>query len=111
MRHYSESENLSISQVTATSKIWGFAAGLLAICIPLSPATKSGVILPLAIISGAAVGTVAVWRASDSQSRNSASLVKSMKALEQRVANLEEVICSNTELDLQNKIKQLRVRD
>lgn len=93
-------------RVAATSKIWVLATGMLAICIPLSAVTKSGAILPLAVISGAAVGTVAVWRSSDNQSKNNPLLTNSVKELEQRVANLE-IICSSQELDLQNKIKQL----
>jgi hypothetical protein len=97
-------------RVAATSKIWGFATGMLALCIPLSAVTKSGAILPLAVMSGAAVGTVAVWRGSDNQSRNKPLLTNSIKELEQRVANLE-TICSNQELDLQNKIKQLESKD
>ena len=97
-------------RVAATSKIWAFATGMLAICIPLTAVTRSGAILPIVVISGATVGTVAVWRRSDNQSRNSPLLTNSIKELEQRVANLE-IICSSQELDLQNKIKQLESRD
>ena len=82
---------------------------MLAICIPLSAVTKSGAILPLAVISGAAVGTVAVWRSSNNQSRNPL-LTDSIKTLEQRIVNLE-TICSNQELDLHSKIKQLEPKD
>ena len=97
-------------RVAATSKIWSIATGMLALCIPLSAVTKSGAILPLAVISGAAVGTVAVWRSSDSRSRSSSLLTNSIKTLEERVANLE-TICSHQELDLQRKIKQLESED
>lgn len=97
-------------RVAATSKIWTFATGMLAICIPLSAVTKSGAILPLAVISGAAVGTVAVWRSSNNQSRNNPLLTDSIKTLEQRIVNLE-TICSNQELDLHSKIKQLEPKD
>ena len=96
-------------RVAATSKIWTFATGMLAICIPLSVVTKSGAILPLAVISGADVGTVAVWRSSNNQSRNPL-LTNSIKTLEQRIINLE-TICSNQELDLHSKIKQLEPKD
>lgn len=96
-------------RVAATSKIWTFATGMLAICIPLSAVTRSGAILPLAVISGAAVGTVAVWRSSNNQSRNPL-LTDSIKTLEQRIVNLE-TICSNQELDLHSKIKQLDSKD
>lgn len=96
-------------RVAATSKIWTIATGMLALCIPLVAITKSGAILPLAVISGAAVGTVAVWRGSDNQSR-SPLLTKSINKLEQRVANLE-IICSNQELDLQHRLNQLDSKD
>lgn len=95
-------------RVAATSKIWTFATGMLAICIPLSAVTKSGAILPLAVISGAAVGTVAVWRNLEQQSRS--PFLTNIKTLEQRVTNLE-IIWSNQELDLQSKIKQLDSKD
>jgi len=94
-------------RVTTTSRIWGIATGMLAICIPLAIVTNGGSILPLAVISAAAVGTVAVWRSSDHQPRNSPLLTNNIKELEQRIANLE-IICSSQELDLQKKIKQLQ---
>lgn len=97
-------------RVAATTKIWSLATGMLALCIPLSAVTRSGPILPLAVISGAAVGTVAVWRSSDNQSKTNPLLTNSIKELEQRVANLE-IICSSQELDLLKKIKQLESRD
>ncbi len=96
-------------RVAATSKIWSFATGMLAICIPLASVTKSGAILPLAVISGAAVGTVAVWRSSERQPR-SPLLTNNIKTLEERVTNLE-TIWSSQELDLQSKIKQLESKD
>ena len=97
-------------RVAATTKIWGFATAMLALCIPLSPVTRTGAILPLAVIAGAAVGSFAVWRNSDNQPRNSPLLTNNVKELEQRVANLE-IICSSQELDLQKKIKQLESRN
>ena len=97
-------------RVAATSRIWGYATGMLVICIPLASVTRSGAILPLAVISGATVGSLAVWRGSNNQSKNSPPLTNSIKELEQRVANLE-IICSSQELDLQNKIKQLQSSD
>jgi hypothetical protein len=93
-------------RVAATSRLWGFATGMLAICIPLTAVTRSGVILPIAVLLTAAVGTIAVWRKSDNQPRINPLLTNNIKALEQRVANLE-IICSSQELDLQSKIKHL----
>ena len=48
-------------KIGTTAIIWGFSTGMLAICIPLVSMTKSGVILPLAVILGATVSTVVVW--------------------------------------------------
>jgi len=62
------------------------------------------------VITGAVVGTFAVWHSSDSQLRNSPLATNSMKELEQRVANLE-IICSSQELALHNNIKQLETKD
>ncbi len=93
-------------RVSATSRIWGIATAMLALCIPLAAVTNSGAILPLAVILGSAIGTVAVWRSSNNQLRNSSLSTNSVKELEQRVANLE-IICSSQELDLQKKLKQL----
>lgn len=93
-------------RVAATSRMWGFATLMLAICIPLTAVTRSGAILPVAVIFTAAVSTVAVWRKSDNQPKISPLLPNTIKALEQRVSNLE-IICSSQELDLQSKIRQL----
>ncbi len=96
-------------RLTATAIIWGFATGMLALCIPLVGMTGTPV-LPISVIIGATIGTVVVWRSSEHQSRNNLFLTSSVKELEQRVANLE-IICSNQELDLHNKIKQLESKD
>lgn len=96
-------------QVVATGLIWGFATGMLALCIPLVAMTRSNSILPLGVIAGASVGTVAVWR--DPQRReNSAGGSSIVGNLEQRVANLE-VILGKDDLDLQNRLKQLEPSD
>ncbi len=97
-------------RVAAISSIWGIATGMLALCVPLSAITRSGALLPIAIISGAAVSTLAVWRGGDEETQNNLLLSSSIKQLEQRVENLE-TICINQELDLQRQIKQLESRD
>jgi hypothetical protein len=57
-----ESQKLGIGfKIGTTAIIWGFATGMLAICIPLVSMTGSGIILPLAVILGAAVSTLVVW--------------------------------------------------
>ncbi|MUL37175.1 hypothetical protein [Gloeocapsopsis dulcis] len=95
-------------RVAATGTIWGFATGMLAICIPLTTISNSGIILPLAVISSAVVGTWAVWQSPDNKSSN--NLVNTIKNLEQRVADLE-TISSSHESDLQRKIRRLDTED
>ncbi len=93
-------------RIAATSKIWGIATGMLAICIPLTAVAKSGPILPIAVITGAAVGTRAVWQSSDQKSGNSTLSPNNVEALEERIANLEMIIGSE-EINFQRKLKQL----
>ena len=57
------------SKIGATAIIWGFATGMLAICIPLVSMTESGIILPMAVILGATASTVVVWLSSGPQRR------------------------------------------
>ncbi|BAZ25384.1 hypothetical protein NIES4073_62890 [Kalymmatonema gypsitolerans NIES-4073] len=97
-------------RVAATSRIWGIAVGMLAICIPLSAVTKSGPILPLATLTGAAVGTAAVWRSDDKKSKSNSLPEQKVELLEQRIANLETIV-SSEDFDLRMKIKQLEVSD
>jgi hypothetical protein len=93
-------------RVTATSKIWGLATGMLAICIPLTAVAKGNPILPLAVITGAAVGTVAVWQPSDKKSPNSTLSPNRLETLEERIANLETIIGTD-EVNFQRRLKQL----
>lgn len=104
MASNSETDN----RVAATKQIWGFATGMLALCIPLSPATRSGPILPLAVVTGAAIGTVAVWQSSNRETSN--NLANSIQSLEQRVADLE-TICSSPEIELQRRFRRLDRED
>ncbi|MFH7024533.1 MAG: hypothetical protein ACHBN1_03830 [Heteroscytonema crispum UTEX LB 1556] len=93
-------------RVAATSRIWGLTVGILAICIPLSDVTRSGPILPLAAIGGAAAGTVAVWRSDDKKSKGGYLQPQQVELLEQRIADLETIVSSD-DFDLRMKIKQL----
>jgi hypothetical protein len=93
-------------RVAATSKIWGTTVGILALCIPLSVVTRSGAILPLAAIGGAAAGTVAVWRSDEKKSQPNALQQQKIELLETRIANLETIISSN-DFELHMKIQQL----
>lgn len=78
-------------RLTVITKIWAFSTGMLAICIPLSAATKSGPIIPIAVIVGAAVGTTSVWKTSDRKSANSHEASYKIKELEARIADLETI--------------------
>ena len=97
-------------RVAATSRIWGITVAMLAICIPLSAVTRSGPIIPLATITGAAVGTAAVWRSDDKKSKNNYLPQHKVELLEQRIANLETIVSSD-DFDLQMKIQKLESSD
>lgn len=95
-------------RTAATSRIWLCATGMLAICIPLVAITHSGAIIPLAVIGGAAIGTVGVWGGFSNRSINAST--QSMQKMEQRIANLE-TICSSQELELHSKLKRLESKE
>ncbi|NJN57256.1 MAG: hypothetical protein HC879_07005 [Leptolyngbyaceae cyanobacterium SL_5_9] len=101
-------QNGKTQQVVATGLIWGFATGMLALCIPLVALTRGNLILPLGVITGASVGTVAVWR--DAKHRDLASGARLSENLEQRVANLEAIV-GNDEIHLQSQLKPMEVSD
>lgn len=91
MNHRSIERN---SKVRATAAIWGCAVGMLGICIPLVAITNSGIILPLLVLLSAGGGTVAVWLASDQRQKEETRLLQTVKALEERVMNLETIYTS-----------------
>lgn len=82
------------SKVRATAAIWGCAVGMLGICIPLVAITNSGIILPLLVLLSAGGGTAAVWLASDQRQKEETRLLQTVKALEERVMNLETIYTS-----------------
>ena len=98
------------AKIATTAIIWGFATGMLAICIPLVAMTKSGVILPLAVILGASGGTAVVWVSSDLQTRKISNLTNNVQLLEQRMVDLE-TICSSDEFKISQKFKQIESKD
>lgn len=79
------------SKERATTVIWGCAVGMFALCIPLTEVAGSGVILPILVILGAIGGTAAVWFIPIKHHQPDQLAVK---ALEDRIANLE-VICTS----------------
>ena len=97
-------------KIATTAIIWGFATGMLSICIPIVGMTQSGVILPLAVVLGASVATVVVWRSSSKRSRTISDLTNSVQHLNERIVTLE-AICSSGESDIENRLKQLELRD
>ena len=98
------SKNSKDIRLAATSKIWSMAIGMLAICIPLSAVTKSGPILPLAVVVGTTLGTSSVWRASTEESTSDRQTSENIKHLEGRIADLETIITSE-EINWQHSIE------
>ena len=101
--HKSTLEKSKDIRMAVTEKIWGFATGMLAICIPLSAVTKSGPIIPIAVISGAAVGTASVWKFSEQKSASRIEASAQLKSLEGRIADLETIIATG-DMDWQRRI-------
>jgi hypothetical protein len=91
-------------RLAATTRIWGFTLGILAISVPVSIPLRNSLI-PLAVVGGATVGTVAVWRSDEKKSRGG-YLPQQIELLQERIANIETIV-GNDDLDLRMKIKQL----
>lgn len=103
------SEQSKDSRIKVTSKIWAFATGMLAICIPLSAATKSGAVIPIAVIAGAAIGTTSVWRG-DRKSGNRLEDANKIEKLGGRIADLEAIIATE-DIDLRRRIESTAKSD
>lgn len=102
-----DKEQKTSYQVRTAAIIWGFATAMLAICIPLTKITKTGVILPLSVIIGATGSTIAVCRSSTRADRNKITQSQDRFArLETRIIDLE-AICSTQEFDRERTFKQL----
>ena len=91
------------TKIATTAIIWGFATGIMAICIPLVAISRSGIILPLAVILGASTSTVTVWRDGH---QKVVELSNNLQKIEQRIRNLE-TICSSEDFDFNHKLDQL----
>ena len=97
-------------KLAATAIIWGFATGMLGICIPLVSMTDSGVILPLAVIIGASFTTAVVWLSFSRVSINGLDSSNSIEASKEQKAILDTM--DNPEnFDKLNSIKLLKPRD
>lgn len=97
-------------QAVSTSIIWLSATGMLAICIPLVEVTNGSTVVPLAVVVGATVATLAVWLAPHDSYIQHIAFADSVQELKQRVGDLE-AICSSTDIDLQAAQKQLSPSD
>ncbi len=93
-------------KIAAIAIIWSLATGMLAICIPLVSITKSGIILPLAVIFGVNWSTRIIW----CSSIQNAELINNTHPLNERVVSLEKIDSSN-QFDIQKKLKQLESRN
>lgn len=51
-------------KIGSTAIIWSLATGMLAISIPIVKMTETGIILPLAVIVGVSISTIAIWLSS-----------------------------------------------
>ena len=91
------------AKVGATAIIWSLATGIMAICIPLVKISESGVILPLTVILGVSISTIAIWL---SGNQKALELSNNFQEIEERVRDLE-AISSVEELDIKRKINQL----
>ncbi len=74
------------AKVGATAIIWSLATGIMAICIPLVKISESGVILPLAVIIGLSISTVAIWLSGNQKIIESAN---KFQDIEKRIKELE----------------------
>jgi hypothetical protein len=89
------------TKIATTAIIWGFATGMMAISIPLVAMSRTGIILPLAVILGASTSTASIWQ---SKNQNKIELSDNLQQIEQRIRDLE-TICSSEELNVANKFK------
>lgn len=89
----SDSSTEKNPKVRATATIWGYATGMLGICIPLVAITEGGAMLPLLVALSAGGGTAAVWFSPDSRQREM-RIAQTVERLETRIANLETIYVS-----------------
>lgn len=99
-----KSEQSKDIRLAATTRIWGCTVGILAICVPLSIPLRSSLI-PLAALTGATVGTVAIWRDEKKYKGNNLA-PQQVELLEQRIRDLEAIV-SSQDYDLKAQLKQL----
>ena len=91
---HQSSKNAQDIRLKATTKIWSLAIAMFAICIPLSAATRSGPMLPLAVVVGTTLGTASIWKGSSEEATSSRQTAEKIKQLEGRIADLETIVTS-----------------
>lgn len=109
-----EPNNQDSIRAQLTTKIWGCAVGMLGISIPLSAIVGhagngggfAAVIIPLSVIGGAAVSTMAIWNPFSARRKESpAQDTGRVAELEERVASLEMILSYEEKL-LESKMRQ-----
>ena len=91
---HKSSKNAQDIRLKATAQIWSLASALFAICIHLSAATRSGPILPLAVVVGTTLGTASIWKGSSEEATSLSLTAEKIKQLEARIADLETIVTS-----------------
>lgn len=98
------------ARIATTAIIWGFATGMIAICIPIIDITDDAIILPLAVVLGTSGSTVAVWLSGGHYRHKIDDLSNKFQVLQERIMDLE-TICSTQELEIGRKFEQLEPKD
>jgi hypothetical protein len=94
-------------RVMMTTRIWGMAVAMLAICVPMIEISDDLVPLPVLVILGTVASTFVVWRSAGRQSDDSTLLSYQLRELQQQLARLE---ISSTDDDLRRRIEEISLR-
>lgn len=49
------------AKIGSTAIVWSLATGMMAISIPIVKMTNTGIVLPVAVIVGVSLSTIAIW--------------------------------------------------
>jgi len=49
------------AKIGSTAIIWSLATGMIALSIPIIKMTNTGIVLPVAVIIGVSLSTIAIW--------------------------------------------------
>ncbi len=107
MQDQQQPESSQNARVKVTSSIWGCAIGMMGVCIPLTAVTNSGPALPIVVVGGAALATIAVWtgevvstvlnsgraqKSVDTESKKQVDALNGrIQELEERLTNVETI--------------------